>query len=48
MSVPRFNGDGFIRVPIAETDSIRHVTSVAFEMKTNATDGLVFWIGEVS
>ena len=44
---PAFNGDGYMRIPIPETSPLRHVTSVSFEMKTNATEGIIFWIGEV-
>ena len=44
---PAFNGDGYMRIPIPEASPLRHVTSVSFEMKTNATEGIIFWIGEV-
>ena len=44
---PMFDGTGYLSFPISETKSIRHLTSFSLEIKTEATDGMVLWIGEV-
>ena len=43
-----FDGNGYLSFPISETKSIRHLTSFSLEIKTEATDGMILWIGEVS
>ena len=43
-----FDGSGYLSFPISETKSIRHLTSFSLELKTEATDGMVLWIGEVN
>ena len=45
---PMFDGTGYLSFPISETKSIRHLTSFSLELKTEATDGMVLWIGEVN
>ena len=45
---PMFDGNGYLSFPISETKSIRHLTSFSLEIKTEATDGMILWIGEVS
>ena len=42
-----FDGNGYLSFPISETKSIRHLTSFSLEIKTEATDGMILWIGEV-
>ena len=42
-----FDGVSYMSAPIPTTRSIRHVTTFSVEVKTNASDGMLIWIGEV-
>ena len=45
---PMFDGTGYLSFPISETKSIRHLTSFSLDIKTEASDGMILWIGEVN
>ena len=46
ITVPQFDGTGYMGFIMPETKSIRHITSFGFELKTTSKDGMILWIGE--
>ena len=47
LDVPMFDGESYMSAPIPPSKSIRHVTTFSLDVKTNTTDGMLIWIGEV-